>query len=191
MAEIKKYANRRLYDTDQSSFVTLEAIAERIADGEEISVVDAASGADITRSVLSQIVLQQEENGQGILPKRFLEQLIRHRNRSVKDLLAKTLPMAVDATLRMQREFRSMIESRGDRPGIPPEMVSLMFPWLDFTEAFSRALTGPAASSPATPMPAPPAQDPSRDALLTQISDLKEQLKTLENRLDSARAGKE
>jgi polyhydroxyalkanoate synthesis repressor PhaR len=176
MTEIKKYANRRLYDTGESRFVTLDTLAERIAGGEEISVVDAATGVDITRSVLSQIVLLQEENGEGLLPTRLLTQLIRHRNRSVRELLERTLPLAVDATLEMQHEFRKMIEARGDKPGLPPEMVSLMFPWLDFTEAFGQAIA-----------PRPAEEDrPSkegREELLLQIRELREQLATLETRL--------
>jgi len=191
MTVIKKYANRRLYDTEQSRFVTLETLADRIAEGDEIRVVDAASGEDITRGVLSQIVLQQGEDGQGLLPIRLLEQLIRHRNQSVRDLLERTLPMAVDATLSMQSEFRRMIEARGDKPGLPPEMVSLMFPWLDFTEAFGRALGNPTGAEGEEGQA--PAGDGDGDGgtkdrteLLRQIRDLRGQLESLEGRLSTA-----
>jgi len=183
MTEIKKYANRRLYDSGQSRFVTLENIAERIAAGEEITVVDAATGDDLTRSVLSQIVLQQEEGGQGLLPTRLLTQLIRHRNRSVRELLERTLPLAVDATLEMQQEFRGMIEARGDKPGLPPEMVSFMFPWLDFTEAFGQALASRAATQPRAAAASEAIAD--RQELLRQIRELREQVAALETRLSS------
>jgi polyhydroxyalkanoate synthesis repressor PhaR len=191
MTEIKKYANRRLYDTELSRFVTLETLAERIAEGEEIRVVDAATGEDITRGVLSQIVLQQGENGQGLLPTKLLEQLIRVRNRSVRDLLERTLPMAVDATLAMQNEFRRMVEARGDKPGLPPEMVSLMFPWLDFTEAFGRALGGGAAEEPEPSSPPGSTEGAARQELLRQIRDLRAQLHTLEGRLSHMEEGGE
>lgn len=193
MAEIKKYANRRLYDTEQSRFVTLETLAERIAEGEEIRVVDAATGEDITRGVLSQIVLLQGEGGQGLLPTRLLEQLIRVRNRSVRDLLERTLPMAVDATLAMQSEFRRMVEARGDKPGLPPEMVSLMFPWLDFTEAFGRALgAGPAADAARGRRDGESGEPPEkREDLLRQIQELKAELQRLESHLSTLDDGGE
>lgn len=185
MTDIKKYANRRLYDTAQSRFVTLETLAERIAEGEEIRVVDAATGDNITRGVLSQIVLQQGEDGQGLLPTRLLEQLIRYRNQNVRDLLERTLPMAVDATLSMQHEFRRMIEARGDKPGLPPEMVSLMFPWLDFTEAFGRALGAAGGAEEEGLEGAAEAGSVDRDELLRQIRELRTQLEALEGRLST------
>lgn len=185
MTDIKKYANRRLYDTAQSRFVTLETLAERIAEGEEIRVVDAATGENITRGVLSQIVLQQGEDGQGLLPTRLLEQLIRYRNQNVRDLLERTLPMAVDATLSMQHEFRRMIEARGDKPGLPPEMVSLMFPWLDFTEAFGRALGAAGGGEEEGLDGAAEAGSVDRAELLRQIRELRTQLEALEGRLST------
>src|SRR5690606_20042478 len=74
---IKKYANRRLYNTGTSTYVTLEDLAQMVKSDEDFSVVDAKTGDDITRSVLTQIIFEQEGKGQNLLPITFLRQLIR------------------------------------------------------------------------------------------------------------------
>ena len=74
---IKKYANRRLYHTGTSTYVTLEDLARMVKDGEEFVVTDAKTGEDITRAVLGQIIFEQESRGQHLLPIAFLRQLIR------------------------------------------------------------------------------------------------------------------
>ena len=73
---IKKYANRRLYNTHTSSYVTLEHLAQMVKDGVDFAVLDAKSGEDITRSVLTQIIVEEEAKGENLLPIRFLRQLI-------------------------------------------------------------------------------------------------------------------
>src|SRR5438309_529922 len=75
---IKRYSNRKLYDTQESRYVTLEEIEEMLRGGREISVVDAASGDDLTSVTLSQIILEHERNHRGTLPTSFLHQLIKH-----------------------------------------------------------------------------------------------------------------
>src|SRR2546430_11675567 len=77
---IKRYSNRKLYDTQESRYVTLEEIEEMIRAGKEISVVDAASGEDLTAVTLTQIILENERNHRGGLPIGFLHQLIKHRS---------------------------------------------------------------------------------------------------------------
>ena len=74
---IKKYANRRLYNTQTSSYVTLDHLAQMVKDGTEFEVRDARTGEDITRSVLTQIIFEEEAKGQNLLPIKFLRQLIR------------------------------------------------------------------------------------------------------------------
>ncbi len=74
---IKKYANRRLYNTSTSSYVTLDDLSEMVKKGNDFSVYDAKTGEDITRSVLTQIIFDEENKGQNLLPIRFLRQLIR------------------------------------------------------------------------------------------------------------------
>src|SRR5690349_14229169 len=73
---IKKYANRRLYDTDSSSYITLDKLAAMIREGRDFEVVDAKSGEDITHQVLTQIIVEEEARGTTMLPVNFLRQLI-------------------------------------------------------------------------------------------------------------------
>ena len=73
---IKKYANRRLYDTESSSYITLDRLAAMIREGRDFEVVDAKSGEDITHQVLTQIIVDEEARGSTLLPVNFLRQLI-------------------------------------------------------------------------------------------------------------------
>ena len=84
---IKKYANRRLYHTGTSTYVTLDDLARMVKDGEEFTVQDAKSGNDITRAVLGQIIFEQENKGQHLLPIAFLRQLIRYYGDSMQSLV--------------------------------------------------------------------------------------------------------
>src|SRR5213075_947616 len=84
---IKKYANRRLYNTGTSTYVTLEDLADMVKSGEDFVVYDAKSGEDITRSVLTQIIFEQENKGQNLLPVAFLRQLIRFYGDSLQALI--------------------------------------------------------------------------------------------------------
>ena len=82
---IKKYANRRLYNTDKSTYVTLENLAEMVRDGHDFVVNDAKTGDDITRSVLTQIIFEEEAKGRNMLPTNFLRQLIRLYGDTLQD----------------------------------------------------------------------------------------------------------
>ena len=83
---IKKYANRRLYNTATSSYVTLDFLADMVKNGEDFVVYDAKSGDDITHSVLTQIIFEEESKGQNLLPIQFLRQLIKFYGDSLADL---------------------------------------------------------------------------------------------------------
>ena len=94
---IKKYANRRLYNTGTSAYVTLEDLAGMVKRGDDFVVYDAKSGEDITRSVLAQIIFEQEgKNGQSLLPITFLRQLIRFYGDSVQMLVPSYLELSLD-----------------------------------------------------------------------------------------------
>src|SRR5688572_11334103 len=94
---IKKYANRRLYNTGTSTYVTLEDLAVMVKDGEDFVVYDAKSGEDITRSVLTQIIFEQENKGQNLLPINFLRQVIRFYGDSMQMLLPRYLDVSIDS----------------------------------------------------------------------------------------------
>jgi polyhydroxyalkanoate synthesis repressor PhaR len=99
---IKKYANRRLYDTESSSYITLDRLAQMVRDGREFEVVDAKSGDDITRQVLTQIIVDEEAGGGTMLPISFLKQLIGLYGNSMQNFVPQYLEAAMDAFQRNQ-----------------------------------------------------------------------------------------
>jgi polyhydroxyalkanoate synthesis repressor PhaR len=107
---IKKYANRRLYNTGTSTYVTLEDLAAMVKGGEDFVVYDAKSGEDITRSVLAQIIFEQEnKEGQNLLPINFLRQLIRFYGDSMQMLVPRYLEVSLESLTREQEKFRHQI----------------------------------------------------------------------------------
>src|ERR1700731_110926 len=106
---IKKYANRRLYNTGTSTYVTLEDLAEMVKSGEDFTVYDAKTGEDITRSVLTQIIFEQESKGQNLLPITFLRQLIRFYGDSIQNLIPTYLDFSIDSLVREQEKLRGQM----------------------------------------------------------------------------------
>ncbi len=100
---IKKYANRRLYDTESSSYITLDRLAEMIREGREFEVVDARTGEDITRQVLTQIIVDEESRGSTMLPVGFLKELIGLYGNSMQAVVPQYLEAAMDAFKRNQK----------------------------------------------------------------------------------------
>ena len=100
---IKKYANRRLYDTESSAYITLDRLAEMVREGREFEVVDARSGEDITRQVLTQIIVDEEARGSTMLPVNFLKQLIGLYGNSMQGVVPQYLEAAMDAFKRNQK----------------------------------------------------------------------------------------
>jgi polyhydroxyalkanoate synthesis repressor PhaR len=107
---IKKYANRRLYNTGTSTYVTLDNLATMVKEGENFVVYDAKTNEDITRSVLAQIIFEQEnKEGQNLLPINFLRQLIRLYGDSMQMLVPRYLELSLDSLTREQEKFRAQI----------------------------------------------------------------------------------
>ena len=103
---IKKYANRRLYDTESSTYITLDRLAQMVREGREFEVVDAKSGEDITRQVLTQIIVDEEARGSTMLPINFLKQLIGLYGNSMQNFVPQYLEAAMDAFQRNQSTVR-------------------------------------------------------------------------------------
>src|SRR3954449_9156563 len=99
---IKKYANRSLYDTESSTYITLDRLAQMVREGREFEVVDAKSGDDITRQVLTQIIVDEEARGATMLPINFLKQLIGLYGNSMQTFVPQYLEAAMDAFSRNQ-----------------------------------------------------------------------------------------
>ena len=107
---IKKYANRRLYNTGTSTYVTLEDLAAMVKNGEDFIVYDAKTGEDITRSVLAQIIFEQEnKEGQSLLPITFLRQLIRFYGDSMQMLVPRFLEASIESLSKEQGKFREQM----------------------------------------------------------------------------------
>ena len=107
---IKKYANRRLYNTATSSYVTLEHLAEMVRDGVDFVVFDAKSGDDITRSVLTQIIMEAESKGQSLLPIGFLRHLISFYGDSLQTLVPGYLDQSMQSFARNQEQMRDYVQ---------------------------------------------------------------------------------
>ena len=106
---IKKYANRRLYNTQTSSYVTLDHLCEMVKEGVDFEVRDARSGEDITRSVLTQIIFEEEGKGQNLLPIRFLRQLIRMYGDSLQAFVPGYLDLSMESFSKNQDAMRNRL----------------------------------------------------------------------------------
>ena len=103
---IKKYANRRLYDTESSSYITLERLAEMVRQKRQFKVVDAKTGEDLTRGVLTQIIMDEEARGATMLPVNFLRQLISMYGDQMQSVVPQYLEASLEALQRNQSQFR-------------------------------------------------------------------------------------
>src|ERR1700761_158446 len=122
---IKKYANRRLYNTQSSSYVTLEHLSEMVKEGVDFVVFDAKTNEDITRQVLTQIIFEAENSGQNLLPIQFLRQLIQMYGNQLQSLVPGYLEMSLDAFARQQDRLRDQLGTLGG--GFSPFASSGMF----------------------------------------------------------------
>ncbi|MFZ5616028.1 MAG: polyhydroxyalkanoate synthesis repressor PhaR [Pseudomonadota bacterium] len=115
---IKKYANRRLYNTATSSYVTLDYLADMVKNGQDFVVYDAKTNDDITHSVLTQIIFEEENKGQNLLPIQFLRQLIKFYGDNLQAFVPSYLEMSMDAFSSNQEKLRArMRDAFGATPG--------------------------------------------------------------------------
>jgi polyhydroxyalkanoate synthesis repressor PhaR len=110
VAVVKKYANRRLYNTATSSYVTLDELSKMVRTGSHFVVYDAKTGEDLTRSVLTQIILEEDSKGRNLLPISFLRQLIGFYDDSLKAFLPRYLELSMENFARNQEQIRRYIE---------------------------------------------------------------------------------
>ena len=194
---IKKYANRRLYNTGTSSYVTLEDLAVMVKNGEDFAVFDAKSGDEITRTVLAQIIFEQEgKNGHSLLPATFLRQLIRFYGDSMQMLVPSYLEFSIERLTHEQHTMREQIEEAMGSAHIPGQALrKQLFDQMEEQartnmKMFSQALTmfnpfaekGGTLPSVATFMPdltpAPSATD-DLQTLRNQVSEMQKRLDRL------------
>mgnify|MGYP003575833513 CR=1 FL=1 len=115
---IKKYANRRLYNTASSAYVTLEDLARMVREGVDFVVYDAKTNEDLTRQILTQIIFEQESRGEALLPVQFLRQLIGFYGGQMQGVLPGYLEMSLDSFARQQEQIRGQFSKAfGAAPG--------------------------------------------------------------------------
>ncbi|MDX2288251.1 MAG: polyhydroxyalkanoate synthesis repressor PhaR [Hyphomicrobiaceae bacterium] len=199
---IKKYANRRLYNTETSTYVTLDDLATMVRSDRDFVVFDAKTGDDLTHSVLTQIIVDQESKGQTMLPIPFLRQLIRFYDDSIARMVPGYLQFSLEALAQEQEKFRNQFASAFGSPTAAFEVYQeqarrniaifeqAMHIWSPFAkakaaeeaaaEAAAGLTTEAGATTPATatkPVAAPPA---SRD----ELSELKAQLAAMQQKIE-------
>lgn len=107
---IKKYANRRLYNTETSSYITLELLSQMTREGREFTVVDAKTNEDITHNVLTQIIMEEEARGKNMLPVNFLRQLISMYGDSMQSMVPQYLEASMEAFRKNQQQFQDAMQ---------------------------------------------------------------------------------
>ena len=162
---IKRYSNRKLYDTQESRYVTLEEIEEMIRGGKEIAVMDASSGEDLTSVTLAQIILENERNHRAALPSAFLHQLIKH-GEAWQDFAQRSMRSSLEGLVSSQREMDRVFRDWAARAG-----------WGASSAAAPR--TGDARRESA---------EPDAERLREEVAILRERLRALEDRLEKRKS---
>ena len=187
---IKKYANRRLYNTETSTYVTLEDLAQMVRNDKDFVVYDAKSGDDLTHAVLTQIIVEQEsrEGGQTLLPIPFLRQLIRFYDDSIGTMVPSYLQFSLENLVKEQGKFRTMFASAFSNPAAAFEAyqdqarknMAMFEQAMSMWTSFGASAAGnPQGMKPedGTPGEASP-QGPG------EIDELKNQLQAMQERLE-------
>jgi polyhydroxyalkanoate synthesis repressor PhaR len=182
---IKKYANRRLYNTASSSYVTLEHLADMVKKGVDFVVYDAKTNEDITRSVLTQIIFEEESQGQSLLPIQFLRQLIGFYGNSVQAFLPSYLELSLATFAQQQERMASQFAQLGPAGGAGAfqeqirqnlalfDRAMKMFSPFAFVKPEEPAQAAPAAK------PAEPAADQALTELRKQMAEMQAQIEKL------------
>jgi polyhydroxyalkanoate synthesis repressor PhaR len=179
---VKKYANRRLYNTATSSYVTLDDLARMIKNGGDFAAYDAKTGEDITRSVLTQIIVEQEQKGQNLLPISFLRQLISLYGDSMQFLVPGYLEQAMLAFAQNQEQMRRNLQATfgifpfGQFEEMGKQNIALFERAVRMLAPYGREERVP---SPDTGVPRANDEDPRLKRLEAQIDALTQQLKAL------------
>lgn len=184
---IKKYANRRLYNTASSSYVTLEHLADMVKKGVDFVVYDAKTNEDITRTVLTQIIFEEESQGQSLLPIQFLRQLIGFYGNSMQAFLPSYLELSLASFTQQQERMRQQFQAIGQGAGLPSyeEQIRQNMQLFDramkmFSPfAYAKPEEPPAA---ARAEPAPPAADDALADLRKRMEEMQAQIEKLAKR---------
>jgi polyhydroxyalkanoate synthesis repressor PhaR len=186
---VKKYANRRLYNTESSSYITLDNLADMIRKGRDFVVYDAKSGEDITRSVLTQIIVEEEGKGRAMLPTGFLRHLIGFYGDSMQNLVPRYLEQAMAAFAQQQQQMREAMQQTmgsffpfGNMDEMSRQNMAMMERAMSMFAPFYRPLT-----EEAHPENTPEAEPSAADR---EIAALREELENVRRQLAEALAAK-
>tara|TARA_B100000678_G_scaffold114237_1_gene95585 strand:+ start:584 stop:1162 length:579 start_codon:yes stop_codon:yes gene_type:complete len=178
---IKKYANRRLYNTETSSYITLDHLAAMTREGRDFKVIDAKSEVDITHNVLTQIIMEEEQRGQTMLPVSFLRQLISLYGDSMQAMVPGYLEASMDSFRRNQEEFKSAVEGAFANTPFAEITKRNLAMFEAAASAFNKAdkgagMSGGANESAATPAASKDDEIAKLRAELTRLQDKVEKL---------------
>ncbi len=187
---IKKYANRRLYNTATSSYITLDHLSEMVKEGTDFVVYDAKSGEDITHAVLTQIIVEEETKGGNLLPIQFLRQLIKFYGDNLQSFLPSYLEMSMDAFARNQEKMREQMRGAfGAAPGYAMFEETARQNMALFEQAMK--MFSPVGAFYQQGIPQHPGGGrPGDDGGAREINALKEELKELRAELGKLRAAR-
>lgn len=174
---IKKYANRRLYNTETSSYITLDHLAAMTREGRDFKVVDAKTEEDITHNVLTQIIMEEEQRGQTMLPVNFLRQLIALYGDSMQAMVPGYLEASMESFRRNQQQFKSAVEGAFANSPFAEMAKRNMEIFEAATQAFKPGTPG-APGAPAAPGAAPAAGEGD------DVSALKAELARLQDKIE-------
>jgi polyhydroxyalkanoate synthesis repressor PhaR len=185
---IKKYANRRLYNTATSTYVTLDDLSAMVKSGTDFLVYDAKTGEDITRSVLTQIIFEEENKGVNLLPINFLRQLIRFYGDSMQAFVPGFLEFSLENLGKEQEKFRAqMMEAWGGDAfkAMQDHAQRNMAMFSDAMKVFNPFAAAMGAAVPGAPAPGkPPSASPSA-APKDDLQALKDQLAAMQHKIDT------
>jgi polyhydroxyalkanoate synthesis repressor PhaR len=193
---IKKYANRRLYNTATSTYVTLDDLAEMVKKGTDFVVYDAKTGEEITRSVLTQIIFEEESKGQNLLPIRFLRQLIRFYGDSMQAFVPGYLEMSLESLTKEQDKLRQQLaEIWGADPfkAMQEQTERNMTMFHDAVRMFNpfAAATGQQQPSQQKPQGSAQPKEPQQAAAgKDDLQALKDQLSAMQRKIDAIAGSK-
>jgi len=175
---IKKYANRRLYNTETSSYITLDHLAAMTREGRDFKVVDAKTEEDITHNVLTQIIMEEEQRGQTMLPVNFLRQLIALYGDSMQAMVPGYLEASMESFRRNQQQFKSAVEGAFANSPFAEMAKRNMEIFEAATQAFKPGATPGAPGAAAAPTAAPAAGEGD------DVAALKAELARLQDKIE-------
>lgn len=176
---IKKYANRRLYNTQKSSYVTLDHLAEMVRAGQDFVVKDAKSGNDITRSVLTQIIFEEESKGHNMLPTNFLRQLIGLYGDQLQGFVPGYLDASMETFAQNQENMRAQMQNATSSNPAVAGFETLARTNMEWFENAMKMFTPQAAMQEPAPEPPGKTKDVELEELKGQLAQMQAQLSKL------------